>query len=119
MKVVIIGADPETIDSRLLWPDATRLTAATVGDGMKLVEEAAPDMVLLQLDSSGVFPSDAIQKLRYLTNAPLLWILDRQRKRLQSFIPAGQGEDTPVMLPPLPVRRRQARLADLQAKHSS
>ena len=117
MKVVIIGADPETIDSRLPWPDVTKLTAASVGDGMKLVEEAAPDLVLLQLDFSRTSLLDALKKLRCLTDAPLL-VLDSNRNGLRAFIPTGQGEDAPVMLPPLPRRRRQARHAELQAKKS-
>lgn len=118
MKVVFIGTDPATLDSCLPWPDVTRLAARSVTDGIKLVEEAAPDMVLLQLDSSGLFPSEALQKLRCLTDAPLL-ILYCQKKGLRAFIPTGPGEDAPVVLPPLPRKRRQARHADLQAEDSS
>ena len=105
MKVVIIGADPETIDRRLPWPDATRLTAGSIEDGIKLVEEAAPDLVLLQLDRSCTSPMDALKKLRPHTDAPLLF-LDSKGNGLQAFIPTGQGEDAPVMLPPLPRSRR-------------
>lgn len=115
MKVVIIGVDWATIDSRLPWPDATRLTAASFGDGIKLVKDAAPDMVLLQLDSSSMPPAEALRTLRRLTDVPLL-VLDHPKKGLQAFIPAGQGEEAPVMLPPLPRRRRLALHADSPAK---
>ena len=81
MKVVIIFTGPATLDSLLPWPNVTRLVATSLTDGIKLVKEAEPDMVLLQLDSSGVSPAEALQKLRILTNAPLL-ILERQRKGL-------------------------------------
>ena len=115
---MFISTDPATLDSRLPWPNVTKLTANSLRDGIKLMEEAAPDIVLLQLDSSGVSPSEALKKLRSHTDAPIL-ILDRQRKGLQAFIPTGQGEDAPVMLPPLSRRRDPPRRADLQAKDSS
>ena len=118
MKVVFICADPATINSRLPWPNVPGLVATSVTDGIKLVEEAGPDMVLLQLDSSSVSPSEALQKLRSVTDAPVL-ILDRQRKGLQAFIPTEQGEDAPVMLPPLARRRHRPRYADLRAEDNS
>ncbi len=118
MKVVIIGTDPATSDSRLPWPDATRYVAASVADGIKLVEEAAPDMVILHLDSSGMSTAEALKKLRGLTDAPLL-VLDQQKDSLQAFIPTGPGKDAPVMLPPLPRKKRRARQAELLAKDSS
>ena len=118
MKVVFICTDPATLDSPLPWSDVTRLVATSVTAGIKLVEEAAPDIVLFQLDSSGVSPSEALQKLRSLTDAPIL-ILDRQRKGLQAFIPTEQGKDAPVLLPPLPRRRHRPRYADLLGQDSS
>ncbi len=118
MKVVFLCTDLATLDNPLPWPNLTRLVATSVTDGVKLVEEAAPDMVLLQLDSSGVSPAEALQKLRSLTDAPLL-ILDRQKKGLQTFKPAGQGKDGTVFLPPLPRRRHRPRYADLLGKDSS
>ena len=118
MKVVIIGSEQATIDSRLPWPDATSYTATSVADGIKLVQEAVPDVVILHLDSSDMSHADALKKLRCLTDAPLL-VLDRQKDSLKAFIPTGQGEDAPVMLPPLPRKRRRARQAELLAKDSS
>jgi len=118
MKVVFICTDPATLDSLLPWPNLTRLVATSVTEGIKLVKEAAPDMVLLQLDSSGVSPAEVLQKLRSLTDAPLL-ILDRQKKGLQTFKPTGQGKDASVLLPPLPRRRHRPCYADLRGKDSS
>ena len=115
MKVLIIGADAATPDSRLSWPDATRYTATSVADGIKLVEEAAPDLVILHLDASGMSPAETLKKLRRLTDAPLL-VLDREKDSLRAFIPKGSGEDAPVMLPPLPGRRRRARRAESAAR---
>ena len=112
MKVVIIFTDPPTLDSLLPWPNVTRLVATSLTDGIKLVKEAEPDMVLLQLDSSGVSPAEALQKLRSLTDAPLL-ILERQRKGLRTFNPTPQGKDAPGLLPPLPRMRHRPRYADL------
>ena len=105
MKVVFICTDPATLDSRLPWPNVTRLAANSVTDRRKLVEDA--DMVLIQLDSSEVSTSEALQKLRGVTDAPIL-ILDCHGKGLQAFIPTEQGGDAPVILPPLS-RRRQRR----------
>jgi len=117
MKVVFICTDLATLDNPLPWPNLTRL-ATSVTDGIKLVEETAPDIVLLQLASSGVSPSEALQKLRSFTDAPIL-ILDPERKGLQAFIPAEQGKDVPVMLPPISRSRHRPRNADLQAEESS
>ncbi len=118
MKVVIIGTDPATSDSRLPWPNAARYVATSVADGIKLVEEAAPDAVVLLLDLPGMSPSETLKRLRCLTDAPLL-VLDRQNGSLQAFIPTGLGEDAPVMLPPLPRKKRRAHQAELLAKDKS
>ena len=48
MKVVFICTDPATLDSRLPWPNVTRLAANSITDRRKLVEDA--DMVLIQGD---------------------------------------------------------------------
>lgn len=115
MKVVIIATDPATFDSRLPWTDVTSYTATSVADGIKLVEEAAPDVVILHLDSADMSHAEALEKLRCLTDAPLL-VLDRQSDSLKAFIPTGQGKDAPVMLPPLPRKRRAPRQAKSPAK---
>ncbi len=115
MKVLIIGADPATFDRRLPWTDATRYMANSVADGIKLVEEASPDVVILHLDPAEVSHAEALKKLRCHTDAPLL-VLDSQRDCLKAFIPTGQGEDAPVMLPPLPRKRRRAPRAELLAE---
>ena len=112
MKVVVIFTDPAILDGLLPWPNVTRLVATSVTDGIKLVKEAEPDMVLLQLDSSGVSPAETLQKLRSLTDAPIL-ILERQRKGLKTFKPTPKGKDAPGLLPPLPRRHHRPRYADL------
>ncbi len=61
MKVVFICTDPATFDSLLPWPKVTRVVATSVTDGIKLVMEAAPVMLLLQLDCSSVSPAEELQ----------------------------------------------------------
>ena len=112
MKVVIIFTGPPTLDCLLPWPNVTRLVATSLTDGIKLVKEAEPDLVLLQLDSSGMSPAEELQRLRSLTDAPLL-IMERQRKGLQTFKPTPPGKDAPGLLPPLPRWRHRPRYADL------
>jgi hypothetical protein len=52
LNVVYIGADARTAEIALLathlrWPEVTPLVAATAGEGLELVEQELPDLVLL------------------------------------------------------------------------
>lgn len=77
MNVVFIGSDPQTIETvtqgiRLLWPSVIPSVATTVEDGLELVEQEAPDMVLIETDLEEMILSEALQRLRQLSNVPIV-----------------------------------------------
>ena len=77
MKVLLIGAEPETAEkvnlaARLRWPDAIIHVAAEPDKGLHLVEEHEPDVVMFQSDPGG-WPIDRfIQELRAFSDVPLI-----------------------------------------------
>lgn len=77
MNVVFICSDPRTIETviqgiRLLWPDVTPSIATTIEDGLELVAQEAPDMVLIESDLDEMILSEALQRLRQLSNVPFV-----------------------------------------------
>ncbi len=77
MKVVFIGADPQVAEMvglsiRLRWPGVTPLVATTTSEGLEIVEQASPDVVLLQVGLPDMSLSKALQQLRGFSNVPQL-----------------------------------------------
>ena len=77
MKVVIIGANPRTIDIakvsvRLRWPDASMQSNSTARKGLDLVEQEWPNIVVVHPDFKDSTLSALIQELRSFSNVPLL-----------------------------------------------
>jgi hypothetical protein len=69
VKVVFIGQDRRIADlvarsCRLGWPEVTPLTATMMVEGLRLVEQEAPDVVILHPGFSDLSLSEAITKLR-------------------------------------------------------
>ncbi len=103
MKLVFIGSDPRTIEIatlsvRLRWPDVALLVAATATDGMELVEQEAPDLVLLHPDFSDMSLSEALQTLRRFSNIPVL-VLGCQGDEMEAVTALELGADGYVRLP--------------------
>ncbi len=103
MKLVFIGSDPRTIEIatlsvRLRWPDVALLVAATANDGMELVEQEAPDLVLIHPDFSDMSLSEALQGLRRISNAPLL-VLGFRGDEMEVVTALELGADDYVRLP--------------------
>ncbi len=77
MKVVIIGANPRTIDIakvsvRLRWPDASMQSSSTARKGLDLVEQEWPNIVVVHPVFKDSTLSALIQELRGFSNVPLL-----------------------------------------------
>ena len=77
MKVVFIGASPRTaeiatLSVRLHWPAVAPLVASTAAAGLKLVEQASPDLVLLHPDFADMSLPQALKELRSISNVPIL-----------------------------------------------
>jgi DNA-binding response OmpR family regulator len=103
LNVVYIGADARTAEIALLathlrWPEVTPLVAATAGEGLELVEQELPDLVLLCPDFTDLAMSTAIRELRYFTNAPLL-LLGYRGDEMEVGTSLESGADDYVRMP--------------------
>ena len=105
MKVVIIGANPRTIDIakvsvRLRWPDASmqsRQSSSTAREGLDLVEQEWPNIVVVHPDFKDSTLSALIQELRSFSNVPLL-VLGNEGDEMQAVTFLELGTDDYVRL---------------------
>jgi two-component system, OmpR family, alkaline phosphatase synthesis response regulator PhoP len=103
MKAVFIGASSRTaeiasLSIRLRWPDAAFLVATTATQGLELVEQEWPNLLLLQPDFSDLPHARAIQDLRGFSNVPLL-VLAHQGDEMEAISSLELGADDYVRLP--------------------
>lgn len=103
MKVLFIGSDPRiaeiaSLGVRLRWPDAEMLMASQALDGLELVEQELPDVVLLHPDFTDISLSGAIQDLRAFSNVPLL-VLGRQCDEMEVISSLEAGADDHLRMP--------------------
>ena len=103
MKVVFIGADPQTAEMaglslRLRWPDTAPVVATTAAAGMELVEQVSPEVVLLHPTFSDMSLAEAVQGLRRFSNVPLL-VLSHQGSETEVVTALELGADDYVRLP--------------------
>jgi DNA-binding response OmpR family regulator len=103
VKGVFIGASARTaelaaISIRLRWPDAAFLVATTAAQGLELVEQEWPNILLLHPDFSDMPHSRAIHDLRGFSNVPLL-VLAHQGDEMEAVSSLELGADDYVRLP--------------------
>lgn len=103
MKVVFVGADRRTFDMatlsiRLRWPDVIPSVATTAEQGLEMVEDISPDVVILRPDFSDRSLSEAIRELRSFSNVPLL-VLSQEGDEMEVVTALEQGADDYVRLP--------------------
>ena len=103
MKIAVVGSDPDVVEMvglsvRLRWPDGTVLTAETAGEGLVLVERAAPDALIFNPSFSDLSLSKAIQDLRQFSNLPLI-TLASQGSEFEAITALESGSDDYVRLP--------------------
>ncbi len=77
MKAVFIGAESEISDMvglsiRLRWPSDTPVLASTGAQGLEMVEQITPDVVIFHPSVPDMTLSEAIQGLRRFSNIP--WV---------------------------------------------
>ena len=103
MKVVIIGANPRTVDIakvsvRLRWPDASLQAASTARKGLDLIEQEWPNIVVIHPDFKDSSLSALIQELRGFSNVPLL-VLGNEGDEMEAVTSLELGADDYVRLP--------------------
>lgn len=77
MRFLIIAAAPDVAEALQVglafeWPDAQIETANDEAGSLRLFQESAPDMTLLDLDSPGLGGFALVSRLRHISDAPLL-----------------------------------------------
>jgi two-component system, OmpR family, KDP operon response regulator KdpE len=103
MKTVFIGANPKiaemaTLGVGLRWPDATVLGATTAAEGLGVVVQESPDLVIVHSSFSDMALSQVIPELRAFSNVPLL-ALGPRVKETEVVIYLDLGADDYVPLP--------------------
>jgi len=103
MKVVFVGTGPRVAEIATLalhpwWPETDPLVATSAVEGLELVEEESPDVVLLHPDFTDMSLYNVIQELRRFSNVPLL-VLSHRRDESEVVTSLGLGADGYIRLP--------------------
>ena len=103
MKVVFIGANAETAEIAALsigirWPDGIFMKAITAAQGLELVEQESPDVVLIHPDFTDMTLAKIIQGLRSFSKVPLL-VLGYENNDMEMISALETGADDYVWLP--------------------
>jgi two-component system KDP operon response regulator KdpE len=103
LQVLFIGASPRiakvaTFSINLRWPEVRPLVATTATEGLRLAEQASPDLVLLHPDFADMTLSEAVTQLRYASGAPLI-ILGHEKDETEVLTALELGADDYIRLP--------------------
>ena len=100
---VFIGADTQVAEVARLgiclrWPGATVTVVTSATEGLDLVKQERPDLVLLRPDFTDQSMAEAIHNIRSISNVPLI-VLNDQGNDLEGFTALAAGADEYVQLP--------------------
>lgn len=103
MKVVFIGADARpaqmaALSVRPAQPDVTPLVAPTASDGLEVVAQESPDVVLVHPDFVDMSLPKFIQELRRFSNVPLM-VLSSHGDEMEVVTALELGADDYVRFP--------------------
>src|SRR5919106_4866814 len=103
MKVTFISVDSRCVQMaaqsvRLRWPDLALTVATTAIEGLALVEQESPDVVLMNADFTDISLSQAIQELRSFSDVPLI-VLGHRGDVIEVVTALELGADDYVRLP--------------------
>ncbi len=103
MRVVLIGDNPRIAEQaalsvQLRWPDVTPVAATTAADGMRLVKQGLPDVVILHPGFSDLTLSEVILELRRLSTVPIL-VLGNPGRETEAVTALASGADDYIRFP--------------------
>jgi DNA-binding response OmpR family regulator len=103
MKVTFISVDSRCVQMaaqsvRLRWPDMVLTVATTATEGLELVEQEFPDVVLMNADFTDMSLSQAIQELRRFSDVPLI-VMSHRGDVVEVVTALELGADDYVRLP--------------------
>ena len=104
MKILVIGADPqtfETVGANLTerWPEAKTTQRANLADSLELLDGASSDAVLFYANFPDIETSvEAIRQIRSISNIPLM-VLSPQMGEMEVVTALHFGADIYVKMP--------------------
>jgi two-component system, OmpR family, KDP operon response regulator KdpE len=102
-KVVFIGDDEAmlnvvTLSIRLRWPDVAPLWAANADQGLELVEELAPEIVIISTRHPDAPPATVVKEMRQFSGVPIL-VLSRSENEFEAVTCLEAGADDFIRFP--------------------
>src|SRR3972149_6371078 len=82
MKVLIIDDEPDVIEVvnlcfNLPWPEAELISAKNGDEGLRLVEDEKPDLILLDIMLPGIDGFHLCQEVRRFSDVPIVMLTAR------------------------------------------
>ena len=89
MKVLLIGAEPRTAEMvtlslRLRWPDTEAIVTTQAREGIDMIEQEFPELVILQPNFSDMSLSRVIGEVRGFSEVPLI-VLGNKEDELEAI----------------------------------
>ena len=103
VKVVFIGGDEPTLSKviqsiHLRWPLALMMSASTGAEGLEVVRQASPDLVIMHTDLSDMFPQVLVEELRDISSVPIL-VLAPEIDETEATSALELGADDYILFP--------------------
>ncbi len=98
MRVLIIEDSPEIIDAvslciNLRWPEAEVFSSGEGGKGLELIEEKAPDLVILDIGLPDMTGLEVLRTLRGFSDVPVVMLTARSQDiEIARYLEEGADE---------------------------
>lgn len=102
-KVIFIGDDPQmlkviTLSIHLRWPDVSPVVATTAAEGLEMIEEISPDVVLIGTQHPDMSPPAVVEELRSFSGAPVV-VVSRSDDEMEAVTSLELGADDYIRFP--------------------
>lgn len=103
MKALLIEDSPEIVNVvsltfRLRWPEATFVATDAGAKGVKMVEEASPDIVILDINLPDMSGFDVLERIRLFSDVPVI-ILTVRGEQIDELTGLEMGADDYIVKP--------------------
>ncbi len=85
MKILVIEDDKNIVETLCIalgirWPDAAIITTGLGQDGIRIIQEEAPDAVVLDIGLPDISGFDVLKKIRSFSNVPVIILTLRREE---------------------------------------
>ena len=85
MRVLVVDDEPDvaevvSLTFNLRWPEAEVLHALTGGEGIEMVEQTSPDLVILDIGLPDLDGFDALARIRRFSDVPIVMLTARHEE---------------------------------------